>query len=123
MLVDELRELGVQDASVNEFCIVTGTIPSNSDDKRVMGLLAHMDVSPDAPAANVKPTFHYIDKDAEGKDIVLKEGTVIPWSQIEKYKGGYIISSDGTTVVSFFLLSNNFVSILFLKFLLFRPFF
>jgi tripeptide aminopeptidase len=41
--------LGLNDASVDQHCIVTATIPTNCGDPTVMGLLAHMDVSPDAP--------------------------------------------------------------------------
>ena len=100
VLVKELTELGVQDASVNEFCIVTGTIPSNCDDKRVLGIISHMDVSPDSPAHDVKPTFNLVKPELEHKGLRLGDsGVTIPWKQLKRYEGDYVISSDGTTLV------------------------
>src|SRR5919201_6273881 len=51
MLVAELRELGLDDASLDENGYVMATLPG---DGPVIGLLAHMDTSPDAPDAGVE---------------------------------------------------------------------
>lgn len=103
VLAQELTELGVEDVSISKHCIVTGTIPSNCADKRVMGIISHMDVSPDAPAQNVKPTLHLVTPELQHNGLVLGEDVVIPWNQLKRYVGDYIISSDGTTLVFHFL--------------------
>ncbi|KAH3756758.1 peptidase T [Pelomyxa schiedti] len=99
ILVDELIHLGVTDAAVDQFCIVTGTIPSNCSSTHSIGLIAHVDVSPDAPGSGVKPIVQEVV--ATGKPIQLPgdPSVVIPWEQLERYKGDKIISSDGTTLL------------------------
>jgi tripeptide aminopeptidase len=74
LLVEELRELGLADADVDEHCFVMATLPSNADGSAaapVVGLLAHMDVSPDAPAEGVEPIVH---RDYDGGVIELPRG-------------------------------------------------
>ncbi|KAK2959619.1 hypothetical protein BLNAU_5397 [Blattamonas nauphoetae] len=55
-----------------------------------------MDVSPEAPSANVSPVIR---KNITGGDIVLCEDIVIPGSQLEFYKGQDIITTDGKTLL------------------------
>jgi tripeptide aminopeptidase len=76
MLRDELRALGLDDAELDGNGYVTATLPSNTgDDAPVIGLLAHMDTSPDAPGAGVEPLVH---RDYDGGAIALpKGGTVL----------------------------------------------
>jgi tripeptide aminopeptidase len=57
LLVDDLHAAGLPDAAVDENGYVFATLPG-PDDAPVIGLLAHMDVSPDAPGAGVVPLVH-----------------------------------------------------------------
>jgi tripeptide aminopeptidase len=59
LLVSELRELGLSDASLDERGFVTATVvPADGSDRPTIGLIAHMDTSPDAPGAGVEPIVH-----------------------------------------------------------------
>lgn len=70
-LKEEMLQMGIADARVDEFGIVYGSIPSNVDKKTdTIGFIAHMDTSPDLTGENVKPR---IIKDYDGKDIILNE--------------------------------------------------
>lgn len=57
LLVDELRALGLEDAHLDANGYVLATLPATPghEHRPVIGLLAHVDTSPDAPGANVKP--------------------------------------------------------------------
>lgn len=59
-LVGELKALGLADAARDEFGIVMATLPGNSKKANVpvIGLLAHVDTSPEMSGANVKPIVH-----------------------------------------------------------------
>src|SRR5258707_10088285 len=52
LLADELRELGLEDVELTEHGYVFATLPGTGP---TVGVLAHVDVSPDAPAAGVSP--------------------------------------------------------------------
>ena len=54
-LADELRALGVEDAALDEHGYVTATVPG---DGPVVGLIAHVDTSPEAPGDGVEPIVH-----------------------------------------------------------------
>ena len=45
LLVEEMKELGIQDAAVDEHCYVYGTIPATPGyaNQPALGLIAHMD--------------------------------------------------------------------------------
>jgi tripeptide aminopeptidase len=68
ILVDELLEIGLDDAAVDENGYVTATLPGSGP---VVGLIAHMDVSPDAPGAGVDPIVH---RDYDGGVLSLPRG-------------------------------------------------
>src|SRR5438094_5754881 len=55
LLVDDLLEAGLTDASLDENGYVTATLPGNDGAQPVIGLIAHMDTTPDAPGAGVEP--------------------------------------------------------------------
>ena len=61
ILVDELKEMGLEDVKVDEYGYVTAHLKSNVDkDLPTLGLLAHMDTSPAAKGEGVKPqVVHY----------------------------------------------------------------
>jgi tripeptide aminopeptidase len=58
MLVAELREVGCDDASMDDNGYVFATVASSGPAAPVIGLLAHLDTSPDASGADVRPLVH-----------------------------------------------------------------
>ena len=101
-LVKELREMGVADAHVGEGGVVYGSIPATAGCESCppIGLIAHMDTSPDASGENVKPQIIRF----EGKDVVLNAEKNIVFSveqfpEIAKYAGQDVIFTDGTTLL------------------------
>lgn len=92
-LVEELKEIGVKDAVVDEFGYVTATLESNSRKKiPVIGLLAHMDTAPNYKGAGINPK---IVKNYDGGDILLNE----EFPEILNYIGEDLITTDGTTLL------------------------
>lgn len=99
LLVDELRALGLPDASVDEYCYVTATLAGNVEGRETVGLIAHLDTSPAAPGANVRPILH---EDFDGSSLELAEGVVIAVDdnpELQKCVGDTIITADGTTLL------------------------
>lgn len=102
LLADELLQIGVKDAHMDEFCYVYGTIDSNTVKKvPVICFCAHMDTSPDSSGKNVKPIIH---NGYSGGDIVLPGDplqTLKPTAHTELLNkiGNDIITSDGTTLL------------------------
>ena len=101
ILVDELKELGLKDASVDEYGYVTAHLDGNTDKKMpTLGLLAHMDTSPAAKGENVNPQIvHY-----EGGDIVLNKDKNIVLSPedfpaLDDVVGLDLMVTDGTTLL------------------------
>ena len=58
MLVDELRAIGLDDAALDDNGYVFATLPATDGAAPAVGLIAHVDVSPDAPGAGVEPIVH-----------------------------------------------------------------
>ena len=102
LLVDEMKEMGIDDAAVDEHCYVYGTIPATPgcEGRPALGLIAHMDTAPDAPGENVQPVIH---ENYDGKDVVLPgTGAVLKVSTfpfLASMKGETLITSDGTTLL------------------------
>ncbi len=99
IMKEELLELGLKDASVDEHAIVTAHLPSNCNSKLSIGFLAHLDTIPGFSGTNVNPIVH---KNYDGKDIVLKNNIVLSPKQFPYMKnmiGKTLISADGTTVL------------------------
>ncbi|MDP3437696.1 MAG: peptidase T [Bacteroidales bacterium] len=105
MLLKELKEMGITDASLDEFGYVMATIPSNLPSGKkvpVIGFIAHVDSAPDAPGAGVNPQ---IIKNYDGKDIVInRERNMVmkveEFPELLKYKGQTIITTDGNTLLA-----------------------
>lgn len=101
LLCKELNDMGVE-ATLDEYGYVMGTLPSNIDKKvPAIGFIAHVDTSPDASGANVKPQI--IEK-YDGSDIALKgvPGLYLKPSEFPEllaHKGETIITTDGTTLL------------------------
>ena len=103
LLVQELKELGLDDAAVDEYGYVTATLPANIDreDIPVIGFLAHMDTSPDLSGENVNPQ---IVKEYDGGTIVLNAEKAVTMSPeefpaLKKYVGKTLIHTDSTTLL------------------------
>ena len=58
LLVGELRDAGLSDAELDEHGYVRATLPGTVPGAPVVGLVAHVDTSPDAPGAGVEPLVH-----------------------------------------------------------------
>ncbi|MDX8046380.1 peptidase T [Gracilibacillus sp. S3-1-1] len=102
LLIDELKEIGMQDVAVDDHAYVMATLPSNVDkDVPVIGFLAHMDTATDFTGANVKPQ---VVEQYDGKDIVLNEEKNIVLSpneypSLHNYIGHTLMTTDGTTLL------------------------
>lgn len=101
-LVEEMKQMGIADASIDEYGYVMGTIPSNLDHEvPVLGFIAHVDTSPDASGRDIKPQFI---RNYDGSDIPLKgvPGLALRVSEFPElldYKGQTLITTDGTTLL------------------------
>jgi tripeptide aminopeptidase len=101
MLLDELTAAGLQDAELDENGYVMATLPATVDgDVPVIGLIAHVDTSPDAPGAGVEPLVH---RDYDGAVIELpRNGAVLDpatMPELRDAQGHDIVSSSGDTLL------------------------
>ena len=101
-LVRQMQELGIQDARVDAYGYVYGTIPANCEKALpVYGLIAHMDTAPDAPGENIRAR---VTEAYDGGDVVLNEEKHIVLSpkeypQMKHAIGKRLIVTDGTTLL------------------------
>ena len=102
MLVQELREMGVKDARVDDKCYVYGSIPATPGYEGCvsLGFIAHMDTTPDFKGEGVKPQ---VIPDYDGEDVALGDsGRVLSAEQfphLRGLKGRTLITTDGTTLL------------------------
>lgn len=101
-LVDELKNIGVTNAYVDEFGIVYGSLLANCEANcPKIGFIAHMDTSPDMSGENVKPR---IIENYDGSDIILNEKLTIhmgpnDFESLNRNIGENLIVTDGTTLL------------------------
>jgi tripeptide aminopeptidase len=107
LLVQELQAIGIQDASIDEYGYVTATVKENLPEGHpaagkvpTVGLIAHVDTSPSASGADVKPQVITY----KGGDIVLpaNPGVVIKVDEnpdLAHCIGKQIVTADGTTLL------------------------
>ena len=101
-LVRQMQELGIADAQMDEHGYVYGTIPANCEKELpVLGLIAHMDTSPDASGKDIKARITDV---YSGGDIVLNEekGIVLSpkdFPSLLRNTGKHLIVTDGTTLL------------------------
>ena len=101
-LVEELQSLGIENALLNEYGVVYGTIPSNNNHQGdVIGFIAHMDTSPDASGKDIHPQ---IIKDYQGQKIILNEDKELyldpeQYPQLLHLIHHDLITTDGTTLL------------------------
>jgi tripeptide aminopeptidase len=102
VLVEELKEMGITDAELDEHGYVYATIPATTTkDVPVICFCSHVDTSPDCSGTNVNPVIH---KKYNGGDIVLPKDNsqVIKFSEhpaLKEQVGNDIITADGTTLL------------------------
>lgn len=102
MLVEEMKELGIEDVRMDDKCYVYGTLPATKGMEHVkaLGLIAHMDTADDASGEHVKPVIH---ENYDGKDVTfVGSGEVMSVKQfpfLAKLKGQTLITTDGTTLL------------------------
>ena len=98
-IVEEMKELGISDAFMDENGYVYGTVPGDPE-LPTIGLIAHMDTAPDASSANIKARI----VEYNGGDILLNEAEDI-WMRVSDYPslkghvGKHLIVTDGTTLL------------------------
>lgn len=99
-LVDELKQIGLEDVSIDENGYVFGYVPSTVDyEVPTIGFVSHMDTSPDFSGENVQPQIW---ENYDGGDIKLNESMILSpneFPELTQYKGQTIITTDGTTLL------------------------
>lgn len=102
LLVQQLRDLGIEDAYMDEHGYVFATLPSNTDKNvPVICFCSHMDTSPDCSGTLVKPIIH---RNYQGQDIILPDDTTQVLTQedhpdLAHQHGNDIITASGTTLL------------------------
>ncbi len=102
LLVEELHEMGLEDAFVDDTCYVYASLPATPGYEHLpaIGLIAHMDTTPDMTGKDVKPqVLRY-----EGGDLVLDpEKNIVmkgnDFPELQKFIGQELVCTDGTTLL------------------------
>ena len=102
ILAEELKQMGITDAHMDEWGYVYATIPSTTEKKvPVICFCAHVDTAPDCSGTDVKPIVH---KKYQGQDIVLPDDTTqvlktIDYPYLQTQIGNDIITASGKTLL------------------------
>lgn len=102
LLVKQLLEMGIEDASMDEYGYVMATISANAHDQRpTICFCAHVDTAPDCSGTEVKPILH---KNYRGAPIVLPDDpsqviTVDRYPYLKNFIGADIITASGLTLL------------------------
>ncbi|PYI50735.1 peptidase T [Paenibacillus flagellatus] len=102
MLVEELKEIGLEDVTMDDNGYVMATLPANTDKPvPTIGFLAHLDTATDFTGAGVKPQL--VER-YDGGDIVLNGplGIVLSprdFPELAGYAGHTLVTTDGTTLL------------------------
>jgi tripeptide aminopeptidase len=102
LLAQELKQMGLVDAHMDEWGYVYATIPSNTEKKvPVICFCAHVDTAPDVCGTGVKPIIH---NNYQGQDIVLPEDTALvlkmsEYPYLKTQLGNDIITASGKTLL------------------------
>jgi tripeptide aminopeptidase len=100
LLVEELRQAGLEDPELDDNGYVTATLPGRGPDGPAIGLIAHLDTSPDAPGAGVEPIVH---RSYDGGVIELPRGgtrldpAAIP--ELRDKAGHDLVTASGDTLL------------------------
>ncbi|MGQ1783937.1 peptidase T [Saccharicrinis sp. GN24d3] len=101
-LVEELKEIGLQEVELDDNGYVMATVPANVEEEvPVMGFIAHVDTSPDFTGKHVNPqiieNYDGNDIDLNKEDHIIMETSDFP--ELKKYVGQTLITTDGTTLL------------------------
>lgn len=103
ILLEELKQMGLQKVEMDEYGYVYATVPSNSTKQDIPAICycSHVDTAPDCSGTNVKPILH---KNYDGKDIVLPDDNMQVLSvnkskYLEQHIGHDIITASGQTLL------------------------
>lgn len=102
VLEQELKEMGLSQVLLSDTCYVYGLLPATPgmENKKAIGLIAHMDTAPDFSGKDVKPQ---IIPEYEGGDILLKGNNtyikVSDFPHLDDLIGHRLITTDGTTLL------------------------
>ena len=102
LLCEELKAMGVENVSVDQYGYLMATIPSNIEkDVPAIGFIAHVDSSPDASGVDIKPQVF---ENYDGGDIVINQEKGMKLSpadfpELRRYIGQTIVTTDGTTLL------------------------
>ena len=100
MLSDELREIGLEDVELDENGYLFATLPANVEGAPTIGLLAHLDTSPDAPGTGVEPVVH---RSYDGGRIALPRGATVldpeRMPELGEAVGHDLVTSSGDTLL------------------------
>ena len=98
-IVEEMKAMGIADAFMDENGYVYGTVPGDKS-LPTIGLIAHMDTSPDASGADIKTRV----VEYTGGDVCLNEQKGIfltrkDYPNLKNHVGKHLIVTDGTTLL------------------------
>ena len=102
ILAEELKQMGIGDAHMDEWGYVYATIPSNTEKKvPVICFCAHVDTAPDCSGTDVIPIVH---NNYQGQDIVLPDDTTQvlkpgDYPYLQTQIGNDIITASGRTLL------------------------
>lgn len=104
LLASELAELGCEDVALTERAYVTASLPASADAEGLpaLGLIAHMDTAPDAPASGVRPHIvryeggELVHGERDGKRVVT---TPEELPALLRHVGEDLVCTDGTTLL------------------------
>lgn len=100
-LVDEMLEIGFQDARMDELGYVYGTLPATvgCENATAIGFIAHMDTAPAFSGEHITPVLH---ENYNGEDVVLNAQCILRTTEfpfLKELKGKTLITTDGTTLL------------------------
>ena len=99
LLVKQLKEMGIDNANMDENGYVYASLESNLDrESKSIGFISHMDTAPDMSGENVKPQI----LEYKGGDIKLSDSvttTVEDFPFLKDLEGQTLIHTDGTTLL------------------------
>jgi tripeptide aminopeptidase len=102
LLVEELKEMGILQVSLDAYGYVMATIPSNTAAQiPVLCFCAHMDTAPDCSGTDVKPILH---KNYNGQPLVLPDDhsqviSTDAYPYLKNFIGKDIITASGNTLL------------------------
>jgi tripeptide aminopeptidase len=103
ILVEELKQIGIMDAQMDDYGYVYATISSNSEKQNVpvICFCSHVDTAPDCSGTNVKPILH---KNYDGEEIILPDDktqilSAVNNPYLKTHIGSDIITASGTTLL------------------------